>query len=101
MVPSGKKAWIEVIHVMVRRTIAATTPGIIIARVNYIPKDGATHPLVEVEVTTNTVNDRHIEHVPTAMLLRAGDTIEGQTVDTSTGGAALYAVVAKITEFDA
>jgi len=95
-VPSGKKAFITAVQLDVRRRVAATTLGTVLARLNLAGGTGfvALHE-------NNTVDSRRSIETSIGSILLAGQTIELQTQDISTGGAMDYTLSVVIVEFSA
>lgn len=99
-VPDQKKACVELMLVSVDRETATTVLGTAQASIYYQTKDGVTGNLTLVSIISDTVGEKERQVLGLSVMLLEGDTIQGLTVDNSTGGTVGYIVNAKITEFD-
>jgi len=94
--PSGKKAFVAAGQLDVRRRTAATTLGMVLASLTFAGTIGfqALHE-------NNTVDSRRSIETSVGGVLFAGQALQLQTQDGSTGGAMDYILTALIVEFDA
>lgn len=100
-VPAGKKAQLELVQVKVMRATAPTTPGYAYANIRFTPSGGSVDTLIQATIRTGTVGDTDQTVLGVCGVLQAGDTIEANSADGSTGGTIDYFATLKITEFDA
>jgi len=100
-VPAGKKAMLEILQATVRRRTAATTLGRAYALWQFTPSGDLTKILLFSRVEDNTVGAKDDHALGTTMAMYAGDRIDGNTYDGSTGGTCDYTLSYKITEFNA
>jgi len=100
-VPTGKKAFIELMQVQAYRATAATTVGMAQAGIFYYPNGGTNQPLLLEYIRTNNVGDRAADAIGNSGVLLASDQLTAYTQDNSTGGTVDYNLNAKIMEFDA
>lgn len=100
-VPAGKKAFVELAFLRIYRRTAATTVGIWAADIYYQPSGGSSTSHMRISSLDNTVGSEKTLTIGQNMIMLAGDALRGYTEDASTGGTCDYAVIAKITEFDA
>jgi len=99
-VPTGKMAYVEVLQTKVVRTKAASSASYAGCWIKYTPNGESFSNFLESFIITNTVGDKDEKTLGQSMLIFAGDKLEGETYDLSTGGECYLLVNAKITEFD-
>jgi len=96
-VPSGKKAIVLAAQANLQRATAATTAAITRASVQL-----QNTLVVDARISyDNNVGARASMNIAQAGVLLPGETVIGQTRDTSTGGTVDYEIDCLITEFDA
>jgi len=100
-VPSGKKAWVQIATIFCMRRTAATTMGEVYVFLVIVPSGGSLKRLMIACFVDNTVWVKDKAYGGVGILLRAGDAVNANTADSSTGGTVDYYCGAKITEFDA
>jgi len=100
-VPSGKKAYVELVDVLIMRTEAASAADTVWVLVNHTAFTGGVAGLISTEFISNTVGASATKTLSQSVLMLTGDTLTAFTADMSTGGKCVYAVTCKITEFDA
>jgi hypothetical protein len=100
-VPTGKKAFVEMLQTRVQRSTAASAASRVIAWIGYQPSGGSGSLMSYSVINTNGVGDKDANIVGQSIVMNAGDTLTGYTSDGSTGGACDYMLNYKITEFDA
>lgn len=100
-VPSGKKAFIEFITCMVHKSIVSTSADNAVAQIRITPSGGSATIILITLIRTSAVGSRDRGDIGQGPILLAGDLIEAQTYDINADGNVDYAVVSKITEFDA
>lgn len=100
-VPGGRYAVVENILLRIRRAAVATTPGIVVAYLNYVPVlQGWSAEHCSVWLTTNSVNDISIICTMLSFTMITGDALWAYTSDSSTGGSCDYSLTVKITEYN-
>jgi len=102
-VPSGKKALVEVLQCVVKRTVAATTPLTPYTRISYTPSGGTERSLLTAILLSaeNAVKDKMESGIGATLTMFVGDRIRAMSADAGTGGTCFYLAAGKVTEFDA
>lgn len=99
-VPANRKALISNLYSRALRDTVAAPVGIV--RVWFVKNiAGAAIYTIDSMSISNVLGLLWEHNVPMQYFLKAGDTVEFQTMDASTGGGVFYSVCAVITEFDA
>ena len=100
-VPTGKKAFIEIMHATLQRAVAATTADIAFASLSLWPEGEAILVPIIAWIRENDVGNKDRAVMGQGAILLTGDLVQGATMDDSDGGSIDYNVSGKITEFDA
>lgn len=100
-VPANRKATCQAARAAVQRNTAATTPGAVQSAIRYQPNAGALFAYLNANVVTNGVNDVSDQSLPSMGDMLAGDYIDGEDADGSTGGTTSPSQAIKIFEYDA
>jgi len=103
VVPSGKKAMVEVMLAKVVRVSSATTPGWATAQIAITPYGGSMAWVCIARLTDahNAAKDMDSMSIGGSIMLFPGDAVTGLTADLSTGGTCHYILAVKLTLFDA
>lgn len=97
-VPAGRAAIVEIAQASIIRDAAPAPASIASGRVRYLPSFGGTLWLCEAVIFDAAVGARDVSAVGLTLYMAAGDTIDLETFDGSTGGTVRYAMTAKVTE---
>ena len=100
-VPTGKKAFVELLYAKILIGTIAESAGMRYAIWRYTKKDGSAKNIVYVNIRTNVAGDKDKHEIGQSMIMLEGDKLEGITGDSSIGGTVDYLLGYKITEFDA
>lgn len=100
-VPTGKKFNLQMFASLVQRATAAAPVGTAYNILRYTPSGGAVGGLIEAVNTSNTVGAGTSMAGGSAMIMLAGDVIDCDTADASTGGTQAYLGSMQGLEFDA
>lgn len=100
-VPTGKKAFIESYEIFEQIVTAAGTPGTRIIQLRITPSGGSITVWVFLVLKSNNPGDTQSVFAGHSGILLAGDVLQSDTYDDSTGGTVAYIASSKITEFDA
>jgi hypothetical protein len=100
-VPAGKKAYVDMVLLTVRRDLAAGAAALAAAYATYTPSGGTETRLFQQGDFQNTVNAGQQATITQFGFLGVGDAVKLYTLDASTGGTYTYLIGAKITEYDA
>jgi len=99
-VPTGKKAFLDLISLVLERVTVATTVGLCTIVVRY--NEGTGNWLIlNARFQDNAVRASKWNNQGESGVLQASDCVDIFTSDNSTGGEMLYSACVKITEFDA
>jgi len=99
--PAGKKAMVELLSCRITRQTVATADGFPISEFSLTPSGRTETFILIAQIFVNTVGEKAMVDVGSALTLLAGDVLKGKTGDISTGGTCAYHLAYKITEFDA
>lgn len=100
-VPANRKCLLEWNYNFILRETAAGVLGAEVIQINYTPSGGGGALLQDTRQVNNSANALTQITTTPQLSLFAGDNVNGDTTDTSTGGTSTYALMAKGTEFDA
>jgi hypothetical protein len=100
-VASGKKAFVELSHAYYDRQTVAATGLNTVAWVRIASTTATYASLIFVRTDTATVGPLVDRVTSGQVTIYAGESIEGVTIDGSTGGTCNYYISSKITTFDA
>lgn len=85
-VPAGRFCIVELMRVFLLRETVAAPAAVAAALVTYTPSGGAAGFICNAQLLDNTVGAKEKENWGSELRLQAGDVLQGQTVDGSTGG---------------
>lgn len=100
-VPAGKKAYVESCYVDIIRGSAATSGPSCKAFIRVTTSDSTIGTLCATGGEFNTLNALISQTVSNVGLLAAGDLVQSDSYDNSTGGTLYIVMTAKYTQFDA
>jgi hypothetical protein len=100
-VPVGKKAYVEMFQVGVKRDTVATVVSRYWAEMFFYPSGSGATKILEASLQSNVADTQLNFIVGGSMLMFAGDQLAGWTGDASTGGTITVQVSAKYSQFDA
>lgn len=100
-VPTGRKAILNHIFLMLMRASAPTTNGRVQGLIRITPSGGSALTVLSLHLFPGNVGEVSVASSAPQTLLSAGDTVDYLTADGSTGGGVDYVGAALLTEFDA
>lgn len=100
-VPAGRKGFIEMMRVRQRRVTVAAPAGRAYMRIRLTKSGAAAVTILESCLTSNVVDAETVRDVGTSIAMLAGDLIDIQFGDTSTGGTIDKSAAWVLHEFDA
>lgn len=100
-VPAGKRSYVEVNYVDLARATVAASAGTTFAQIYSSNSDASDTVISYTRVFTNVAGTYDRSITSAVCILNAGNSLNGQTGDNSTGGTVSYTVGSKYTQFDA
>lgn len=100
-VPAGRFCVLESAYAWALRDAAAAPAGLVIALVQYTPSGGVSNRVVTAAFLNAAVDTNRQMNWGSELRMKAGDKLEGVTLDLSTGGTVFYSLSAIGTEYDA
>ena len=100
-VPAGKRCYVEVNYVELRRVTIATSAATTYAQIYSSNSDASDTVISYTTIFDNLANTYDRTITSAVCILNAGNSLTGSTFDNSTGGTIAYTVGSKYTQFDA
>jgi hypothetical protein len=100
-VTAGKKAFLGILTAGSTRVTAAAPVARADAIVNWLPASGGGAAILRIFNESNALAAQSYAAMAPSLTLLAGDIIQGQTADNSTGGTMDFTITCATAEFDA